>query len=119
MPFINLHFHFSLTMRKSLLALLTLSLALLMLATPAGAISASQLGAQQIYYTLVNANWAGVGYSVYNSSTGAFNKMYSLSETVYLGNASFLYIPNSLNENVIGFRLALSSFKGKESFCTI
>ncbi|AGJ63804.1 hypothetical protein [Saccharolobus islandicus] len=44
--------------------------------------------------------------------------MYSLSETVYLGNASFLYIPNSLNEDVIGFRLALSPFSVQSNLWT-
>jgi len=39
-------------MRKALLALLTLSIELLILATPTGAITASQIGASQIVNTL-------------------------------------------------------------------
>jgi len=75
-------------MRKTLLALLTLSLALLILATPTGAITASQIGASQIVNTYNSDNWAGVAYSVEWKSwfTNYWGSIMWASEGIYIGN---------------------------------
>ncbi|WP_238526045.1 hypothetical protein [Saccharolobus islandicus] len=81
-------------MRKSLLALLTLSLALLILATPTGAITASQIGASQIVNTYNSDNWAGVAYSVEWKSlfTNYWGPILWASESIYVGNLTLGYI---------------------------
>ena len=80
-------------MRKTLLALLTLSLALLILAIPAGAISANQLGAQQISFSTNDNNWAGVAYSdTYSTLFGTgYNQIISALEIITYSNLTLSY----------------------------
>ena len=102
-------------MRKTLLALLTLSLALLMLATPTGAITASQLGASQIVNTTSSNNWAGVAYSVEWRSwfTNYWGSIMWASESIYFKNLTLGYIsyPNYIYTEDIGIWVALSPAK--------
>jgi len=102
-------------MRKTLLALLTLSLALIILATPTGAITASQLGASQIVNTYNSDNWAGVAYSVEWKSwfTNYWGSIMWASESIYTGNLTLGYLnfPNYLYTEDIGIWVALSPAK--------
>ncbi|BDB97901.1 hypothetical protein [Saccharolobus caldissimus] len=94
-------------MRKSLLALLTLSLALLILAMPTGAITASQLGAQN-FTSYGSSNTSGVLYGSENST--GWNQIYYVKEIVYLKNASFSYVPDNLGVDAIYIAIGLSPF---------
>ncbi|AZG03959.1 hypothetical protein [Sulfolobus spindle-shaped virus] len=101
-------------MRKTLLALLTLSLALLMLTTPTGAITASQLGANQIVFTTNQFYIAGVSYS--NEWFSAFfhgwNPIVYDVEGIYLRNISLGYVnnPNGNGYNEIFIGIGLSAY---------
>ena len=102
-------------MRKSLLALLTLSIELLILATPTGAITASQIGASQIVNTYNSENWAGVAYSVEWKSgfTNYWGPILWASESIYVGNLTLDYIsyPNYIYTEDIGIWVGLSPAK--------
>ncbi len=99
-------------MRKALLALLTLSLALLILVTPTGAITASQIGASQIVNTYNSDNWAGVAYSVEWKSwfTNYWGSIMWASESIYIKNLTLDYIsyPNYLYTEDMGIWVGLS-----------
>ena len=98
-------------MRKTLLALLTLSLALLILAIPAGAISANQLGAQQISFTSNDNNWAGVAYSdTYSTLFGTgYNQIISALEFITFSNLS-LYYAGVTDPNSVSIWIAFSPY---------
>jgi hypothetical protein len=102
-------------MRKSLLALLTLSLALLILATPTGAITASQIGASQIVNTYNSENWAGVAYSVEWKSgfTNYWGPILWASESIYVGNLTLgcISYPNYIYTEDISIWAGLSPAK--------
>ncbi len=101
-------------MRKTLLALLTLSLALLMLTTPTGAITASQLGANQIVFVTNQFRVAGVSYGDEWFSAFFFHGWNPIAydyEDIYLGNISLGYVNNpfdNYNEIFIGIGLSAS-----------
>ncbi|BDB98934.1 hypothetical protein [Saccharolobus caldissimus] len=98
-------------MRKSLLALLTLSLALLILAMPTSAISASQLGAQQISFTYNSYAWAGVAYSdTYSTIFGTgYNPIISALEFITYSNLSLRYAGYT-NPNAVSIWIAFSPY---------
>ncbi|MBB5253541.1 hypothetical protein [Sulfurisphaera ohwakuensis] len=96
-------------MRKELLTLvfITILLTPIVLNITPKAITASDVGAQKIY-TTSSGNWAGVVYSVYNTSTDAPIEITSVSESVCFGNAEVNYVPDPYGADDIGIWVALS-----------
>jgi len=77
-----------------------------MLATPTGAITASQIGAQKINI-FSNTYNSGVFYGSENST--GWNQIYDVNAIVYLGNASFTYVSTtSSNMDAIAIGVGLS-----------
>ncbi|WP_409366426.1 MULTISPECIES: hypothetical protein [Archaea] len=95
---------------KYLLGILLLTSFLILVPTT-NAVTASQIGANQIVLQADSHNWAGVIYSDYWSGIGSgYNPIIEASETIHL-NLSISYIQNNLNQpDDIGIWVGLSPY---------